>query len=79
MFQKNSGFDAKTFDLFSLSAAAGMKCEYCITTHTAMPTKAGATLEVIKTAIMVAGVVSMNSTLMFGNQYNQEKWKKMFE
>ena len=78
-FQKKSGFDAKTFELFALSAAAGMKCEYCIVAHTAMAKKAGATQEEIKTAIMVAGVVSLNSTVMYGNQYNQEKWRKMFE
>ena len=35
--------------------------------------------EEIKTAIMIAGVVSLNSTVMYGNQYNQEKWRKMFE
>ena len=78
-FQKRSGFDAKTFELFALSAAAGMKCEYCIVANTAMAKKAGATQEEIKTAIMVAGVVSLNSTVMYGNQYNQEKWGKMFE
>ena len=78
-FQKNSGFDAKIFNLFALSAAAGMKCEYCIVAHTAMAKKAGATQEEIKTAIMIAGVVSLNSTVMYGNQYSQEKWRKMFE
>ena len=64
-FQKRRGFDAKVFELFALSAAAGMKCEYCIVAHTAMAKK--------------AGVVSLNSTIMYGNQYNQEKWRKMFE
>ena len=78
-FQKESGFDAKTFELFALSAAAGMKCEYCIVAHTAMAKKAGATQDEIKTAIMVAGVVSLNSTVMYGNQYDQEKWRKMFK
>ena len=43
-FQKRSGFDAKTFELFALSAAAGMKCEYCIVAHTAMAKK----LELLK-------------------------------
>ena len=37
-----------------------MKCEYCIVAHTAMAKKAGATQEEIKTAIMIAGVVSLN-------------------
>ena len=78
-FQEKSGFDAKIFELFALSAAAGMKCEYCIVAHTAMAKKAGATQEEIKTAIMVAGVVSLNSTVMYGNQYNQDKWRRMFQ
>ena len=78
-FQKKSSFDAKIFELFALSAAAEMKCEYCIVAHTAMAKKAGATQEEIKTAIMVAGVVSLNSTVMYGNQYDQEKWRKMFQ
>ena len=47
-FQKNSGFDAKIFNLFALSAAAGMKCEYCIMAHTYEAKKAGATEEEIK-------------------------------
>ena len=34
--------------MFALSAAAGMKCEYCIVAHTAMAKKAGATEEEIK-------------------------------
>ena len=78
-FQKRSGFDAKTFELFALSAAAGMKCEYCIVAHTAMAKKAGATEEEIKIAVMIAGVVSLNSTVLYGNQYSQEKLKKMLE
>ena len=77
-FQKKSGFNSKLFELFALSAAAGMKCEYCIVAHTAMAKKAGASDEEIKTAIMIAGVVSINSVIMYGNQYSQEKWKKMF-
>ena len=56
-FQKNSGFDAKIFNLFALSAAAGMKCEYCVMANTYKAKKAGATQEDIITAIMVAGVV----------------------
>ena len=78
-FQKNSGFDAKIFNLFALSAAAGMKCEYCVIAHTYEAKKAGATEEEIKIAVMIAGVVSMNSTVLYGNQYSQNKLKKMLE
>ena len=49
-FQKNSGFDAKIFNLFALSAAAGMKCEYCVMAHTYEAKKAGATDDEIKAA-----------------------------
>ena len=78
-FQKRSGFDAKTFELFALSAAAGMKCEYCVMAHTYEAKKAGATEEEIKIAVMIAGVVSLNSTVLYGNQYSQDKLKKMLE
>ena len=78
-FQKRSGFDAKTFELFALSAAAGMKCEYCVMAHTYEAKKAGATEEEIKIAVMIAGVVSLNSTVLYGNQFSQEKLKKMLE
>ena len=77
-FAKNSGFDAKTMQLIHLAAAAGMKCEYCIIAHTAMAKGAGATDEQVKTAIMAAGVVAINSTVLYGNQYDLNELKKMF-
>lgn len=77
-FAKNSGFDEKTMQLIHLAAAAGMKCEYCIVAHTAMAKGAGATDEQIKTAIMAAGVVAINSTILYGNQYDLDALKKMF-
>ncbi|GIS90573.1 MAG: hypothetical protein CM1200mP20_06140 [Pseudomonadota bacterium] len=52
--------------LIHLAAAAGMKCEYCIVAHTAMAKGAGATDEEIKIAIMAAGVVAINSTVLYG-------------
>ena len=75
-FQKNSGFDAKIFNLFALSAAAGMKCEYCIMAHTYEAKKAGATEEEIKIAVMIAGVVSLNSTILYGNHIVKTSLKK---
>ena len=75
-FQKNSGFDAKIFNLFALSAAAGMKCEYCVMAHTNEAKKDGFIQEEIKNAIMVAGVVSLSSTIIYSSQYNQENIAK---
>ena len=77
-FAKKSGFDAKTFQLVSLAAAAGMKCEYCILAHTGMAKKAGATDEQIKTVIMMVGNVAINSTVLYGNQYDINALRKMF-
>jgi AhpD family alkylhydroperoxidase len=76
-FQKNSGFDAKTFQLISLAAAAGMKCEYCVAAHTAQAKKAGATEEELKSAVMMAGMIAINSTILYGNQYDLEALKEM--
>ena len=76
---KENSSDDKIFNLFALSAAAGMKCEYCIMAHTYEAKKAGATEEEIKIAVMIAGVVSLNSTVLYGNQFSQEKLKKMLE
>ncbi len=77
-FAKKSGFDAKTFQLVSLSAAVGMKCEYCILAHSAMAKMAGATDEQIKTVVMMAANVAINSTVLYGNQYDINALRKMF-
>jgi len=77
-FQKGSGFDAKTFQLISLAASAGMKCEYCILAHTAMAKAAGATDEEIKSVAMMAGLIAINSTMLYANQYDIEELRKMF-
>ena len=77
-FAKKSGFDAKTFQLVSLAAAAGMKCEYCVLAHSAMAQKAGATDEEIKTVIMMAGNIAINSTVLYGSQYDINVLAKMF-
>ena len=77
-FQKGSGFDAKTFQLISLAASAGMKCEYCILAHTALAKAAGATDEEIKSVAMMAGLIAINSTMLYANQYDIEELKKMF-
>ena len=77
-FAKKSGFDAKTFQLVSLAAAVGMKCEYCILAHSGMAKKAGATDEQIKTVVMMAANVAINSTVLYGNQYDINALRKMF-
>ena len=77
-FWQNGPFEPKMMYLMSLSAAAGMKCEYCIVATTGMAMEAGATEEEVKAAVMVAGIMALNSTMLYGNQFDLEKLKKMF-
>jgi len=77
-FWQNGPFEPKMMYLMSLSAAAGMKCEYCIVATTGMAKKAGATDEEIKIAVMAAGIMALNSTILYGNQFDIDKLKEMF-
>ena len=76
-FWQNGPFEPKMMYLMSLSAAAGMKCEYCIVATTGMAMKAGATEEEVKAAVMAAGIMALNSTMLYGNQFDLDKLKKM--
>ena len=78
-FWQNGPFEPKIMYLMSLSAAAGMKCEYCIPAHKSMAVAAGASEEEIKTAIAIAADVALNSSMLYGSEYDMEKFKKMFE
>ena len=64
--------------LVAISASVAMKCEYCIVAHTALAKGAGATDEEIKTVAMMAGIVAINSTILYTNQYDMDELKKMF-
>ncbi len=77
-FQKGSGFDVKTFQLISLAASKGMKCEYCILAQTAMAKAAGATDGEIKSVAMMTGIIAINSTMLYANQYDIEELRKIF-
>jgi AhpD family alkylhydroperoxidase len=77
-FKANSGFDEKTYQLVALAASAGMKCEYCIVAHTAFAKAAGATDEEIKTVAMMAGIIAINSTMLYANQFDLDALRKMF-
>ena len=77
-FKANSGFDEKTYQLVALAASAGMKCEYCIVAHTALAKAAGASDEEIKTVAMMTGIIAINSTMLYANQFDIEALRKMF-
>jgi alkylhydroperoxidase/carboxymuconolactone decarboxylase family protein YurZ len=56
-----------------------MKCVYCIPAHTAFARAAGATEEEIKTAVAIAADVALNSSMLYGSQFDMETFMKMFE
>ena len=77
-FKENSGFDEKTYQLVALAASEGIKCKYCILAHNALTKGARATDEEIKTVAMMAGIVALNSSILYTNQHDMDELKKMF-
>ncbi|GIR71825.1 MAG: hypothetical protein CM15mP74_30760 [Halieaceae bacterium] len=69
----------KHAQLAAISASVAMKCVYCIPAHTAFARAAGATEEEIKTAVAIAADVALNSSMLYGNQFDMETFMKMFE
>ena len=76
---KTGSFDTKMGELLRLAAAIGMKCEYCITAHTTMAKIAGATDDEIRQVVLMVAEVQLNSTILYGNSYNLDKFKSAFE
>jgi len=75
----NGAIPLKYAQLAALSASVAMRCEYCIPAHTAFAKAAGATDEEIKTAVAIAADVSLNSSMLYGNQFDMDMFLKMFE
>lgn len=75
----NGAIPLKYAQLAALSASVAIRCEYCIPAHTAFAKAAGATDEEIKTAVAIAADVSLNSSMLYGNQFDMDTFLKMFE
>ena len=75
----NGAIPLKYAQLAALSASVAMKCEYCIPAHTSFAVAAGATEEEIKTAIAIAADVALNSSMLYGTQFDMDEFLKMFE
>ena len=56
-----------------------MKYVYCIPAHAAFARAAGATEEEIKTAVAIVADMALNSSMLYGNQFDIETFMKMFE
>ena len=75
----NGAIPLKYAQLAALSASVAMKCEYCIPAHTSFAIAAGATEEEIKTAVAIAADVALNSSMLYGTQFDMDEFMRMFE
>ena len=75
----NGAIPLKYAQLAALSASVAMKCEYCIPAHTSFAIAAGATEEEIKTVVAIAADVALNSSMLYGTQFDMDDFMKMFE
>ena len=75
----NGAIPLKYAQLVALSASVAMKCEYCVPAHTSFAIAAGASEEEIKTAVAIAADVALNSSMLYGTQFDMEEFLKMFE
>ena len=74
----NGAIPQKYAQLSAISASVAAKCLYCIPAHTAMAKAAGATNEEIKTAVAIAADVALNSSMLYGNQFDMDAFLEMF-
>ena len=74
----NGAIPLKYAQLAAISASVAAKCLYCIPAHTAMAKAAGASDEEIKTAVAVAADVALNSSMLYGNQFDMDEFLEMF-
>ncbi len=70
---------SKEARLVAISASAAMRCEYCIYANVIKAKEAGASADEIKAAIQIAAEVARFSTLLYGNNFPQDEFKKLFE
>ena len=69
----------KYSQLAALSASVAMRCEYCIPAHKSMAIAAGASEEEIRTAIAIAADVALNSSMLYGSEFDMKEFKKKFD
>jgi len=65
--------------LAALSASVAMKCVYCIPAHATFARASGTSEEEIKTAVAIAADVALNSSMLYGSQFDMDTFMKMFE
>ncbi len=77
LFSDESPIAAKEARLVAVAVSAALRCEYCIAAQIQSAKNEGATDEEIKAAIQIAGEIQRFSTLLYGNEFNWEKFNKI--
>jgi len=63
IYKEPIALDAKTVELVAVGAAAALRCDHCLEAHMHRAMVAGASLEELMDALLVAGAISESSTL----------------
>lgn len=63
--EKTGQFDAKTRELMALAVAVALRCDGCITVHTAQAVKLGATQAEVAEALGVAVAISAGAAMVY--------------
>jgi len=63
IYKEPSALDRKTAELVAVGAAAALRCDHCLEAHLQRAMDAGASLEELMDALLVAGAISESSTL----------------
>ena len=77
LFSDDSPIAAKEARLVAVAVSAALRCEYCIAAQMESAKNEGATDDEIKAAIQIAGEIQRFSTLLYGNEFNWDKFNKM--
>lgn len=77
LFSDESPIAAKEARLVAVAVSAALRCEYCIAAQMESAKNEGATDDEIKAAIQIAGEIQRFSTLLYGNEFNWDKFNKM--
>lgn len=77
LFSDESPIAAKEARLVAIAVSAALRCEYCIAAQMESAKNEGATDDEIKAAIQIAGEIQRFSTLLYGNEFNWDKFNKM--
>ena len=75
-FNKNTALPSKVRELIGLAVAAQIPCQYCVYYHIKSAKAAGASVEEMREAVHQASLTRHWSTILYGNQYDLEVYKK---